>query len=117
MDNTRKEFVEEASEYISNICQNTLSDSKNHDRVLDVLGIYKKDLHIILKKIVVALPDYIFLKQLPDIYSEVMEYLSREYILFQCQEDIESPYFANNLANFIYEVTNTINQNYNYHGR
>lgn len=117
MDDIRKKFVEEAFDYISNICENTLSNSKTNDRILDVLGIYKKDLHIILKKIVVALPDYIFLKQLAYIYREVMEYLSREYIFFQCQEDIESPYFANNLTNFIYEVSNVINQNYNYHGR
>jgi len=111
----RKKFIKEWSDYISDICQNTLSDNKTHDNVLDVLGIYKKDLSTILKKIVVALPDYIFLKQLPDIYGEVIEYLTREYIFFQCQEDIEKPYFANNLANFIYEISTTINQNYNYY--
>ena len=117
--NARKEkFAQELFYYVSRICQDQLSDYEAQgDRVFDVLGISKKDLWAILQKIVVALPDYIFLEQLPDLYSEVFEHLAREYILFQCQEDIDDPYFANNLANFIYEIINNINQNYNYHGR
>ena len=114
--NARKEkFVTDIFDYIANICQNQPSDYEvADDRVFDVLGIGKKDLKTILKKIVVALPDYIFLSQLPNIYDEVLEYLTKEYILFQCQEDINSPDFVNNLINFIYEIINEINQNYNY---
>jgi hypothetical protein len=117
MDDRREQFAKEIFGYVSNICQNRLSDNKTGDRVLDVLGFNKEDLRVILKKITIALPDYIFLRGLPDIYHEVLEYLSKEYILFQCQEDTKRPDFANNLANFIYEVSNTINQNYNYQGR
>lgn len=116
MHTRREKFAKDIFIYISDICQNQLSDNEVvENRVFDVLGISKKDLQIILKKIVVALPDYIFLPQLPDLYNEVLGYLSVEYVLFQCQEDVEDPYFVDDLINFIYETVNTINQNYNYH--
>jgi len=116
MNDKKEKFAKEIFHYVSKICQDQLSNHEvQDDRVFDALGISKKDLQTILKKIVVALPDYIFLSQLPDLYNEVSEYLAREYILFQCQEDIGDPYFADNLVNFIYGINNTINQNYNYH--
>lgn len=64
--NAKKEkFATEISSYISRICREQLSDDKVPDaRVLTVLGINPKELQTILKKIVVALPDYIFLSQL-----------------------------------------------------
>lgn len=117
MHSRKERFVEEIFYYIENICQDTLSDYEpREERTFAVLGIHSKDLWVILRKVVNALPDYIFLDQLPDLYTEVCEHLSREYILFQCQEDVNDPYFANNLENFIYEVINTINQNYGYQG-
>lgn len=115
MHSKKEEFVKEIFYYIENICRDTLSSSEPYEElVFDVMGICREDLWVMLRKVVNALPDYIFLDQLPDLSEEVCEYLSREYILFQCQEDINDPCFANNLENFIYEVINTINQNYGY---
>jgi|GEM_PF-5425204 len=114
MNNKREQFANELFKYILDICQKQLSDHESQTQLVDVLGIEQQDLLIILKKIVVALPDYIFLDQLPDIYSEVLEYITKEYILFQSQENIKDPYFSDDLINFIYEVNNTINDNYGY---
>ncbi|MBU0743960.1 MAG: hypothetical protein KKE11_01120 [Gammaproteobacteria bacterium] len=115
--NTRKEkFAKDLFYYVSDISQNHLSDHESRDsKFSNVMGVCQKDLWMIIRKIVTALPDYIFLKQLSELHNEVLEYVAREYILFQCQENIDDPSFANNLANFIYEVINTINKNYNYH--
>lgn len=115
MHTQREKFAKELCEYITKICETQLSEHQpKNERVFDVLGIGEKDLYMILRKITVALPDYIYLSELPDIYSEVIEHLAREYILFQCQEDINDPHFVTALENFIYEAINNINHNYNY---
>ena len=125
MNTEKKLFVTELSKYISDISCKQLSNFSSVDKAIyDILGMSKKDLDIILEKIVIALPDYIFVQHLSNLHlirklsglrQGVLEHLTKEFILFHAQEDINSTYYADNLVNFIYEIVNTINQNYNYH--
>lgn len=113
----KEEFAQQIFDYVANICKNQLSTVQAYDndnKVFHVLGLYEKDLRDILRKITCALPDYIYINKLTNIYNEVSEYIAREYILFQAQEDIRDPYFVDYLMGFIYESINNINYAYQF---
>ena len=114
----KEDFAQQLFDYVANLCKGQLSTIQtysNDNKVFDVLGVYEKDLREILKKITNALPDHIYLGKTSNVYNEVSEYIAREYILFQSQEDIKNPYFTEYLTNFIYEVINNINYTYHFY--
>lgn len=113
----QEEFVQQVFDYVANVCKNQLANVRTYDndnKVFDVLGIYEKDLRTILRKIACALPDYVYNNDLVDIYNEVSEYIAREYILFQTQEDITNENFIDYLTCFIYESVNAVNYTYRF---
>lgn len=107
----KEKFAEKINNYVINVC-NQLSDCRVENKIFDVLGINKKDLKLILRKIINALPEYIYIQEYSELYNKLFEHLAREYILFQAAEKIDDQFFIDNLSNFIYEQINNINYNF-----
>jgi hypothetical protein len=108
---TREKVVNELVHNIEIICKQNFTSTisaNNKDNLIVPLAITKKQMRNILHKVVTALPVSFFIDQPKVIYSAIKEYIVKEYIFFQSQEDIQSKEFANYLLNFIYEITNNI---------
>ncbi|NQY43431.1 MAG: hypothetical protein HRT87_08820 [Legionellales bacterium] len=111
MNITREKIVERIVRNIKIICKE-LSDPlsrQNTNNYLIPLSITELEMKNILHKIITGLPVDFFIGYSNHVTKSIQEYIVKEYILFQVQEDITSEYFIDNLIYFIYDLKNDIN--------
>ncbi len=111
MNITREKIVDGIVRNIKIICKE-LSDplsQRNKNNYIIPLNITELEIKNILHKIVTGLPVDFFISYSNHVTKSIKEYIVKEYILFQVQEDITSDYFTDNLIYFIYDLKNDIN--------
>ena len=93
---------------ICNISQPDNLTKQNKSEFISPLYITKPELVNILHRIITALPSKYFTNYSKGITNSIKQYIVKEYILFQSQEDIASEEFTENLISFIYELASKI---------
>ena len=107
---TREKIVDELVYKIEIICRE-FSDPisrNNKDNYIAPLPVTKIEMRNILHKIITALPVDFFIAHPDDVTNAIKEYITKEYILFQAQEDITAKEFPDYLINFMHEIKRDI---------
>jgi hypothetical protein len=107
---TREKIVDELVYKIEIICRE-LSEPisrNNKENYIAPLPVTKIEMRNILHKMITALPVDFFIAYQDDVTNAIKEYITKEYILFQAQEDITAKEFPDYLINFIYEIKKDI---------
>ncbi len=110
----RLEFASTLTNGIAKVCLENLDDNSGMakgDPIQEVIGISKIQAHEILNKLANALPDNFF-KQRLYLKENIQYIIATEFFLFQAREDYNDKEYSNNLANFIYELSNYLSQRY-----
>ena len=108
---TREKIVQGIVHNIEVICKECLSkpfNVTNDNNFIIPLTVTKIELTKIISKIITALPPDFFIGQPDNTARSIKEYITKEYILFQAQEDINSRDFADCLLNFIDDLIDNI---------
>ena len=108
---TREKIVDELVHNVKIISKEFSNPISRHnkEKFIAPLPVTNIEMKNILHKIITALPLDFFIKYSDDITSAIKQYITKEYILFQAQEDITSDKFADYLLNFIYDLKKNIN--------
>lgn len=87
--------------------------AKNKSQPIElVLQINHKDAYTMIKKIIVALPDPYFYNLNRTLTEDLLLFISRNYLLFEAQEDFNSENYTNHFINFIYALSEDIKNLY-----
>ncbi len=108
---TREKIVDELVYYIEITCKKNFSEPLSRSKkskFITPLPVTKIELRNIIHKIVTALPPAFFINRSKKSSSTIKEYIVKEYILFQAQEDITADEFSDYLINFIYDLSDNI---------
>lgn len=76
------------------------------------LQIKHQDAYTMIKKLFIALPDPYFYNLNSTLADDLLLFISRNYLLFEAQEDFESEAYTNHFINFIYVLSEDIRARY-----
>jgi hypothetical protein len=106
----KKIYAKEIYYLVTKICQK-ISVSPNAT-VSSVFNITNKDAHEIINKILIALPDNYFYNSNTIMLYDMLAFISKNWVLFQVQEDIQDENYANHLIDFINSLSISIGMRY-----
>jgi hypothetical protein len=106
----KKIYAKEIYYLVSKICKKI--SSKQNATISSVFNISNKDAHEIINKILIALPDNYFYNSNTTMLYDMLAFISKNWVLFQVQEDIEDENYANHLIEFINSLSISIGMRY-----
>jgi len=113
MHKLKEKFADEVYATVYEVCRDVFarSDAKITDPVGFTLGISAEQAADVINKIVTAIPDkYVYVGS-KIIKKNIQDYIAKEFITFQAQEDYEADDYADMLVNFIYYTCDYIDEN------
>jgi hypothetical protein len=105
----KNNFIKEVIKVVCNLCAQVFNAASDID-LERVFGINYSQMEVVIKKIVDALPDYIFDRAYDYQLEEIKNICAREFIFFQLQERWNQPRYQEDLANFIAIFSRDIQQ-------
>ena len=106
----KKQYSEEIHQMVQQVCSK-LAKSKKH-AIPSVLGISNDDNKALIKKIIIGLPDRQFYQAPPEMLYDLETFITKNYVFFQAQEDIDDEKYASHLISFISSLVADIDQRY-----
>jgi hypothetical protein len=107
---TKDKIVNRLSHNIEVICKKLIEplSTDNKENFILPLNVTKIEMRNIINKIIIGLPVTFFIDYSHSTVNAIEEYITKEYIFFQAQEDITSEDFTDRLIYFIYNLRNEI---------
>ncbi|CDZ76974.1 hypothetical protein BN59_01253 [Legionella massiliensis] len=106
----KRQYSNEIYNLVTSSCMN-MADEKNR-AIPQLLNITADDARELIRRIVTALPDDYFYNATEQMRYGIFAFISKNFILFQCQEDIDSDDYAYHLIDFIRNLSSNIARRY-----
>lgn len=106
----KKIYAEEVYLLVKMICRKMCNEHQTE--VPDVLNISNKEVHDIINKVIIALPDSYFYNANTTMLYDMLAFISKSLILFQVQENIEEEDYTYHLIDFINSLSTEIAMRY-----
>lgn len=97
---TKYQFAKDVLQSVYDLCKVVYGIDKKEE-VQRIFGISFQKLDEIVRKVVNALPDELFMQENKARIKEIEQILAKEFIFFEVQERIDDPQYTNDLENFI----------------
>lgn len=111
MDAERLAFSDEVIRKIKQLAK-VIFNATSSVQLESMFGVTQEQLNIIIRKIVIALPDIFFENSYAKKREELKNICAREFIFFQMQEKWSDPHYQADLANFIRIFTRDIEREF-----
>lgn len=97
---TKFQFAQDVLQSVYDLCK-VVYGVKNKEEIQRIFGVNFEKLDEIVRKVVNALPDELFMQDNKARIKEIEQILAKEFIFFEVQERTDDPQYANDLENFI----------------